>query len=184
TKPEILKRKSDANSNDNISSFFLNLNNIGNKKIRTNASGDTVNISYRNVIKLALIDEERIITKDSPITSHYTKRTEESNLLRFFLTGIDDSDIQKKISKDEIQKRKGKIDLLYEFINNSQLDSNINITEIDEQLEKIENSLNNFTQNFNRIKKEYLSLEKEYKDKNIVFLDFQKKYDELEELQK
>src|SRR5690606_9736711 len=39
TKPEILKRKSDANSNDNISSFFLNLNNIGNKKIRTNASG-------------------------------------------------------------------------------------------------------------------------------------------------
>src|SRR5690606_22374452 len=157
---------------------------IGNKKIRTNASGDTVNISYRNVIKLALIDEERIITKDSPITSHYTKRTEESNLLRFFLTGIDDSDIKKKISKDEIQKRKGKIDLLYEFINNSQLDSNINITEIDEQLEKIENSLNNFTQNFNRIKKEYLSLEKEYKDKNIVFLDFQKKYDELEELQK
>src|SRR5690606_20061262 len=138
TKPEILKRKSDANSNDNISSFFLNLNNIGNKKIRTNASGDTVNISYRNVIKLALIDEERIITKDSHITSHYTKRTEESNLLRFFLTGIDDSDIQKKISKDEIQKRKGKIDLLYEFINNSQLDSNINITEIDEQLEKIE----------------------------------------------
>lgn len=184
TEPEILKRKFDANSNDNISSFFLNLNNICNKKIRKNEKGDTVNLSYRNVIKLALINEERIITKESPITSHYTKITEESNILRFFLTGIDDSNIQKKISAQEIQKRKGKIDLLHEFINNSQLDSNINIVEIDAQLEKIENSLNNFTQNFTRIKKEYLSLEKEYKDKNIVFLDFQKKYDELNELQK
>jgi len=184
TEPEILKRKSDANSNDNISSFLLNLNNICNKKIRKNEKGDTVNLSYRNVVKLALINEERIITKESPITSHYTKSTEESNILRFFLTSIDDSNIQKKISTQEIQKRKGKIDLLYEFINNSQLDSNINIVEIDAQLEKIENSLNIFTQNFNGIKKEYLSLEKEYKDKNIVFLDFQKKYDELYELQK
>ena len=162
TEPEILNRKSDANSNDNISSFFLNLNNIGNKRIRKNEKGDTVNLSYRNVVKLALINEERIITKESPITSHYTKSTEESNLLRFFLTGVDDSNIQKKISTQEIQKRKGKIDLLYEFINNSQLDSNINITEIDEQLDQIANSLNNFTQTFNRIKKEYLSLEKEY----------------------
>ncbi|MGV0751430.1 hypothetical protein [Empedobacter brevis] len=184
TEPEILKRKSDANSDDNISSFLLNLNNICNKKIRKNEKGDTVNLSYRNVVKLALINEERIITKESPITSHYTKSTEESNILRFFLTGIDDSNIQKKISTQEIQKRKGKIDLLYEFINNSQLDSNINIVGIDAQLEKIENSLNNFTQNFNRIKKEYLSLEKDYKDKNIVFLDFQKKHDELNELQK
>ncbi|WP_291118427.1 hypothetical protein [Empedobacter sp. UBA7248] len=184
TEPEILKRKSDANSNDNISSFLLNLNNIGNKKIRKNEKGDLVNLSYRNVVKLALINEERIITKESPITSHYTKSTEESNILRFFLTGIDDSNIQKKISTQEIQKRKGKIDLLNDFINNSQLDSNINIVEVDEQLKKVENSLNNFTQNFNRIKKEYLSLEEEYKVKNIAFLDFQKKYDELSELQK
>ncbi|QQU04772.1 hypothetical protein [Myroides odoratus] len=184
TEPEILKRKFVANSNNNISSFLLNLNEIGNKKIRKNDKGDTVNLSYRNVVKLALINEERIITKESPISSHYTKNTEESNILRFFLTGIDDSNIVKKISTEETQKRKGKIDLLNEFINNSQLDSNINIVEIDRQLEKIENSLNNFTQNFTRIKKEYLSLEKEYKDKNLVFLDFQKKYNELDELQK
>lgn len=184
TEPEILKRKFEANSNDNISSFLLNLNNLNNKKIRKNANGDTVNLSYRNVAKFSFIDEERIITNKSPIISNSFNDTVELNLLRFFLTGIDDSNIQKKISTQEIQKRKGKIDLLYEFINNSQLDSNINITEIDEQLEKVENSLNNFTQNFNRIKKEYLSLEKEYKDKNIVFLDFQKKYDELGELQK
>lgn len=184
TEPEILKRKYGANSSGNISSFLLNLNNLNNKKIRKNANGDTVNLSYRNVVKFSFIDEERIITNKSPIISNSFNDTVELNLLRFLLTGNDDSNIQKKISKEEIQKRKGKIDLLHEFINNSQLDSNINITEIDEQLEKIENSLNNFTQNFNRIKKEYLSLETEYKDKNIVFLDFQKKHDELGELQK
>lgn len=184
TEPEILKRKFEANSNNNISSFLLNLNNLNHKKIRKNANGDTVNLSYRNVVKFSFIDEERIITNKSPIISNSFSDTVELNLLRFFLTGIDDSNIQKKISTQEIQKRKGKIDLLNEFINNSQLDSNINILEIDEQLEKVENSLNNFTQNFNRIKKEYLSLEKEYKEKNLVFLDFQKKYDELGELQK
>lgn len=184
SEPEILKRNLDYNSKDNLNSFFLSLNNIENKKIRKNVKGDTINLSYRNVIKLALIDEERIITKASPIVSHYTRETEESNTLRFFLTGNDDSNIQKKISSQEIQKRKGKIDLLHEFISNTDIDSNLNIDEIESQLAKIDVSLNNFTLNFARIKKDYLSVESDYKNKNVDFTDLNKRHNEITELLK
>ncbi|WP_294218018.1 hypothetical protein [uncultured Chryseobacterium sp.] len=141
-------------------------------------------MSYRNVIKLALIDEERIITKESPIVSHYTRETEESNTLRFFLTGNDDSNILKKITSQEIQRRKGKIDLLNEFINNANIDPNLNSDEIESQLEKINASLNNFTLNFNRIKKDYLSVENVYTSKNVEYLDFNKRQNEITELLK
>jgi hypothetical protein len=184
TEPEVLKRKFDSNSKDNLNSFLLSLTNTDNKKIRKNAKGDTISLSNRNVIKLALIDEERIITKESPIVSHYTRETEESNTLRFFLTGNDDSNIQKKISSLEIQKRKGKIDLLHEFINNANIDSNLNIDEIESQLERIDVSLNNFTLNFARIKKDYLSVETEYKDKNFEYTDLNKRHNEIIELLK
>ena len=183
SEPEILKRKLD-NSKDNLNSFFLSLNNIENKRIRKNAKGDTISLSYRNVIKLALIDEERIITKASPIVSHYSRETEESNTLRFFLTGNDDSNILKKISSQEIQRRKGKIDLLHEFINNSKVDSNLTIDEIENQLSKIEVSLNNFTLNFDRVKKDYLSVESDYTNKNIEYEDFNKRQKEIKELLK
>lgn len=184
TEPEILKRKLDVNSKNNLNSFLLNLNNLDNKKIRKNKNGDTVNLSYRNVVKFALINEERIITKESPIVSHYTKETEESNILRFFLTGIDDSNITKKISNQEIQKRKGKIDLLHEFINNSNIDSNFNINDIEDQLRKVEDSLKTFSESFNKIKNTYFSLEKQYKDKNVVFIDFSQRHNEINELLK
>jgi hypothetical protein len=184
SEPEILKRNLDSNSKDNLNSFLLRLNNIENKKIRKNVKGDTINLSYRNVIKLALIDEERIITKASPIVSHYTRETEESNTLRFFLTGNDDSNIQKKISSQEIQKRKGKIDLLHEFISNTDIDSNLNIDDIESQLAKIDVSLNNFTLNFARIKKDYLSVESDYKNKNVDFTDLTKRQNEITELLK
>lgn len=184
TEPEILKRKLDSNTKDNLNSFFLNLNKIDNKKIRKNAKGDTISLSYRNVVKFALIDEERIITKESPIVSHYTRETEESNTLRFFLTGNDDSSIIKKISSQEIQRRKGKIDLLHEFINNANIDSNLNSNEIESQLERINVSLNNFTLNFNRIKKDYLSVETDYTNKNIEYVDFNKRHSEITELLK
>lgn len=184
TEPEILKRKLDSNTKDNLNSFFLNLNKIDNKKIRKNAKGDTISLSYRNVVKFALIDEERIITKESPIVSHYTRETEESNTLRFFLTGNDDSSIIKKISSQEIQRRKGKIDLLHEFINNANVDSNLNSNEIESQLERIDVSLNNFTLNFNRIKKDYLSVETDYTNKNIEYVDFNKRHNEITELLK
>lgn len=183
SEPEILKRNLD-NSKDNLNSFFLSLNNIENKKIRKNAKGDTISLSYRNVIKLALIDEERIITKSSPIVSHYTRETEESNTLRFFLTGNDDSNIQKEISTQEIQRRKGKIDLLNEFISNAYIDPNLNIDDIENQLGKIDVSLNNFTLNFARIKKDYLSVETDYKNKNIDFTDLNKRHNEITELLK
>ena len=56
-----------------------------------------------------MVNEERIITEDSPIVSHYTKATEELNTLKFLVTGIDDSSVIEAISNNEVHNRKGKV---------------------------------------------------------------------------
>src|SRR5690606_28456609 len=65
--PLKLVRKHNKDSNDTISGFLLELNNLAEKKIRTNAKGKTRKISYRDIVKYLMVDEARIITDKSPI---------------------------------------------------------------------------------------------------------------------
>lgn len=113
---ETLKRKHDPNNDNNISAFLLKLNNLYQKKIRTNAQGKTRSLSYRDVIKFLMINEENIIKEDSLIQSHYTKKTEESNVFKLIITGSDDSNVIQALNKNQIHNRKGKIELLNVFI--------------------------------------------------------------------
>lgn len=113
---EVLKRKHDPNNDNNISAFLLKLNNLYQKKIRTNAQGKTRYLSYRDINKFLMINEESIIKQDSVIESHYTKRTEESNVFKLLTLGIDDSTVIKLLDKNQIHNRKGKVELLESFI--------------------------------------------------------------------
>lgn len=103
-----------------ISGFLLKLNNLYGKKIRTNEKGKTRNISYRDVVKLSMVSETQIITEDSPIVSHYTRATEESNVLKLIATGRDDSSIIESLSPNQIANRRGKLEILNDFINENQ----------------------------------------------------------------
>lgn len=112
----ILSRKHNPNSEGTVSAFFQKLNNVYGNEIRTNARGKKRQISYRDLVRFFLVSEERVITKDSIVFSHYTKATEEKNVLKFIVTGEDDSDIVALVSKDQISNKKGRLEFIDETI--------------------------------------------------------------------
>jgi hypothetical protein len=116
---EILDRKHSPSSEQTVSAFLLKLNNLTGKKIRTNQKGKTRQISYRDIVKFSMVNESKITTEDSLIVSHYTKATEELNVLKLIATGSDDSSIIESLSPNQIANRKGKLEILKEFISDN-----------------------------------------------------------------
>ncbi|PZR19209.1 MAG: hypothetical protein DI539_14805 [Flavobacterium psychrophilum] len=112
-----LSRKHKAGDTETISGFLLELNNLYGRKIRKNAKGKTRDISFRDVARFMMVDENSIITDGSPILSgQHTSATEEKSTFKLLITGRDDSDVIEELSKDEVKYRNGKIHLLTELI--------------------------------------------------------------------
>jgi hypothetical protein len=79
---------------DTVSGFLLGLSGVFGKLVRTNKRGKTRQISFRDLARLTLVDEKRIISEESPMhTGQYTLKTVEESVFRLLLTGIDDSGV-------------------------------------------------------------------------------------------
>lgn len=94
---KVLGATHDPDSEDTISHLLLRLSGLANKVVRTNARGTTRKLSFRDVSRLIVVDEESIITKRSPIlTGQYTAKTTERNVFRLLLTSVDDSSVREE----------------------------------------------------------------------------------------
>ena len=114
---ETLKAKHSATSKDSVSSFLLGLCGLDGKKILKNKRGTTKAISFRDIARLTIIDEESIIKRRSPIHSgRPTDAPAEQSVLRLLLTGIDDSSVvetkEPKIQKAESRGKQEVLDNL------------------------------------------------------------------------
>lgn len=114
-----LKAKHNKDDKDNISAYLLTLSGLNDKVVRTNKEGKKRTLSFRDLARLILVDEESIITEKSPIYSgQVIHETVESAIFRLLLTGIDDSSVvtieDPKVSKG---RQKGKTELLELLIN-------------------------------------------------------------------
>jgi len=90
----VLAARHDPNSQETVSHYLLGLSGLAGKVVRTNQRGTTRALSFRDVARLVVVDEESIISESSPIqTGQYTTRTVESNVFRLLLTGADDSSV-------------------------------------------------------------------------------------------
>tara|TARA_R100000935_G_scaffold58415_2_gene95370 strand:+ start:45070 stop:46944 length:1875 start_codon:yes stop_codon:yes gene_type:complete len=102
----------------NISTFLLQLCGFERPLLRKNKQNSTRQLSYRDLAKLSLIDEERIITEASPIyNGQYTDRTLEQAIFKLLLTGEDDSGVE-EIEETKVYKSriKGKLELIERYI--------------------------------------------------------------------
>ena len=91
-----LKNKHDANDSDNISTFLLSLFGIEqNIKVRKNKNLETINLTFRTIYQLFLVDEERIIEEKSPVygSTAYSANTVSKWAFHFLLTGENDNDL-------------------------------------------------------------------------------------------
>jgi len=160
--PFRLARKHDPDRQDTISAFLLSLNQLEDKKVRTNAKGKTRQLSYRDIVRFLMVDEARIITDSSPITSgQYTTPTEEKSTFKLLLSGKDDSDIVEILSTGEVKYRKGKIELLTELIKSTtnELSNITDNIEPEIQIQRIDNTISQLKIDHDQLKDEFTALD-------------------------
>lgn len=115
----VLAAKHSANDKESVSQYLLGISGLTGKKVRKNKQGVTREVSFRDLARLILIDEETIISETSPIlTGQFTSATAESAIFRLLLTGVDDGSLisneDPKVAKG---KRAGKLEVLDLLLN-------------------------------------------------------------------
>jgi len=89
--------------------------------VRTNEQGKTRPLSFRDIVRLVIIDEETVIKEISPVLSgQFASKTVESGVFRLLLTGTDDSSIiTKEDPKVAKGRQAGKVELLEGLLTNT-----------------------------------------------------------------
>ena len=158
---ETLNRRHNPASQKTISAFLLKLNNLSDKKIRTNKSGKTRQISYRDIVKFSMVNETRITTENSIVVHNDRDKTIESSVLKLIATGKDDSSIISPLTNNQIANRKGKLEILKEFINNNtqdlktfKVEPSLILNETNSLIEKLTENHSNLQNKFNEIESE------------------------------
>ncbi|WP_455917191.1 AAA family ATPase [Pseudomonas cerasi] len=110
--------KHKAGDVNSISNFLLGLSGFQGKHVRVNKEGKVRELSFRDLARLIVVDEESIIKERSPIfTGQYTSATAESSVFRLLLTGVDAS-FTDNIGGDRLSplKQSAKIELLQHLL--------------------------------------------------------------------
>ena len=92
---EVLKKKHGHGKIDNMSGFLLDkIGLLGQRVLRSKKKGTTQSLSFRNLARLAIVQEGEIQQTGSPFWGgQYTMKTAELATIKLLLTGIDDSDV-------------------------------------------------------------------------------------------
>jgi hypothetical protein len=134
-------------SEDNLSAFLLSKLDLSHKRIRRNKRGDTNSLSFRNLARLLIINEEEIIQQRSPLSDgNYTADTPNTATFKLLLTGVDDSAlISSQPKSPEEQSRIGQLELLDELIADYQRQVKElagPYDELEDQLDRLDTSMN------------------------------------------
>lgn len=107
---------------DNLSSFLLQKVGLSGRRIRKNRRGETQSLSFRNLARLILINEQEIIQERSPLSDgNVVADTANVSVFKLLLTGVDDSAfvVDTKLTAED-QSRGAQIDLLDQLIRDYQ----------------------------------------------------------------
>lgn len=178
----ILNRNNNKKSTEKtISKFLLELSNINFKEIlQYKSDGEKQILYFQDLLKYSLISEERIITKQSPISDkpergYNPNKTFEENVFKFLMTGEDDSNIIIALKPKDIQNKRGKIEVYEKLIN--QLEEHlkdIDYKGIEEQIERLNTTISNFKDEESSLSEELNQLNSE-KNKLTKEIDKDKK---------
>lgn len=114
----VLAEQHNDRREDNLSTFLLEIIGLENKRIRKNKKGDTQSLSFRNLARLIVVNEEEIIQQRSPLSDgNYSADTANTSVFKLLLTGVDDSSAISAIrTTAEDHNREGQIEMLDQLI--------------------------------------------------------------------
>ena len=141
-----MKMKHAAGRDDNISGWLLGAIDLLTKYVRKNANGDCRSLSFRDIARLIIVNEQEIIRQDSPfLTGQYVSKTSEKSTLKLMLTGADDSAIVPvDVRKQSESNDQAKAELLEQWIADVEdeiTELGFGREELEDQLEKLEESI-------------------------------------------
>jgi hypothetical protein len=116
-----LREQHDERKDDNLSRFLLGKIGLLDKRVRRNKHNETNSLSFRNLARLAIVDEEEIIQKRSPLSDgNVVADTPNTATFKLLLTGADDSALVAARSSPQEHSRAGQIELLGQLISDTQ----------------------------------------------------------------
>lgn len=113
-----LSARHDHSNDDNVSQLLLNELGFGNKMIAVDANGKKRGLSFRDIIRFALVDETTIQSETSPAEAgQYTTATAERSVFKLLLTGVDDSAVVPVVNKTVFKTQtNAKLEIIDEMI--------------------------------------------------------------------
>ena len=119
---------------ETLSTYLLSLIGLEDKYVQRNQRGETQSLSFRNLVRLVVVQENDITKQKSPILSgRPTDSTMEYSVFKLLLTGVDASALVEQVTRqNEIaatrQNNRAKIEFIEELI--QELQANLNGLEI------------------------------------------------------
>jgi predicted nuclease with TOPRIM domain len=93
----VLADQHSEKSSENLSTFLLEHCGLAGKRVRRNKMGLTYSLSFRNLARLVIVDENEIIERRSPLSDgNFTADTPNFATFKLLLTGVDDSGLMTK----------------------------------------------------------------------------------------
>lgn len=142
-----IKAKHSHGQDDNLSGWLLSQTGLLGKWVKKNKKGVTRSLSFRDLARLIIVQEDEIIKRDSPfLTGQYTTGTGEFSSLKLLLTGVDDSALVAEAVevKDNVNVE-AKVELIDQWLEDLHLelaDIGIGRNEAEEQLGRLDKSIN------------------------------------------
>lgn len=141
-----IKMKHAAGREDNISGWLLGAIDLLSKYVRKNANGECRSLSFRDIARLIIVNEQEIIRQGSPfLTGQYVSKTAEKSTLKLMLTGADDSAIVPADARKQSESNdQAKAELIEQWISDLEdeiTDHGFGREELEEQLEKLDLSI-------------------------------------------
>lgn len=99
---------------NSLSRLLLAQVGAANARVRTDASGKTRDLSFRDLERHALVSETKIQDGSSPVLSgQFVTKTAETSVFKYMLTGVDDSALDAaKTSDDQPMRQAAQLELL------------------------------------------------------------------------
>ncbi|MFY9958912.1 AAA family ATPase [Bradyrhizobium sp.] len=144
---EVLADVHNDRREDNLSAYLLAKLDLSHKRVRRNKAGDTNSLSFRNLARLIIVNEEEIIQQRSPLSDgNLTADTSNTSVFKILLTGVDDSALVTAQSRSPEQQTRGaQLDLLDQLIKGYEAqikELTGSKDELESQLDKLDDTMN------------------------------------------
>ncbi|WP_299835072.1 hypothetical protein [uncultured Tenacibaculum sp.] len=160
---EVLKRKHQPKDEKTISAFLLKLNGLYAKKIRLNSKGKIRELSYRDIVRYAMVNETDITKDKSVVESNRINATADTNTFKLLVTGNDDSNVKERLNDKEVSNRKGRIEALNDLI--KEIHDEIPVEYHSVEVSILQDQVFKLEGNFDVINNKYIELNDVYSSK-------------------